>query len=186
MPPSAGCSATSSRSPASEPVKPANLHCCCAPARWRPASTRSRSARSARASGARTSNKGVTALIIGMAGVFVFMALYYQVFGLVADLVLLANVVLLTALLSMMRASLSLAGHRRHHPHRRHGGGCQRADLRAHPRGDPQGRVAAGGDPLRLREGFLGDRRFQRHDADRRCRALGARHRRRSAASPWC
>ena len=45
-----------------------------------------------------------------MAGVFVFMALYYKVFGLVADLVLLANVVLLTALLSLMGASLSLPG----------------------------------------------------------------------------
>jgi preprotein translocase subunit SecD len=55
-------------------------------------------------------DKGVTALIVGMAGVFVFMAIYYRVFGLVADLVLLANVVLLTALLSMMRASLSLPG----------------------------------------------------------------------------
>jgi preprotein translocase subunit SecD len=54
--------------------------------------------------------KGVTALIVGMAAVFIFMALYYQAFGLVADLVLLANVVLLTALLSMMRASLSLPG----------------------------------------------------------------------------
>ncbi|MGH8306203.1 MAG: protein translocase subunit SecD, partial [Steroidobacteraceae bacterium] len=54
--------------------------------------------------------KGVTALIVGMAGVFLFMALYYKTFGLVADLVLLANVVLLTALLSMMRASLSLPG----------------------------------------------------------------------------
>ena len=54
--------------------------------------------------------KGVTALIVGMAGVFVFMAVYYKTFGLVADLVLLANVVLLTALLSMMRASLSLPG----------------------------------------------------------------------------
>jgi preprotein translocase subunit SecD len=54
--------------------------------------------------------KGVFALIIGMAGVFVFMAIYYRAFGLVADLVLLANVVLLTALLSMMRASLSLPG----------------------------------------------------------------------------
>jgi preprotein translocase subunit SecD len=54
--------------------------------------------------------KGVTALIVGMAGVFVFMAIYYKTFGLVADLVLLANVVLLTALLSMMRASLSLPG----------------------------------------------------------------------------
>ncbi|MBS0365393.1 MAG: protein translocase subunit SecD [Proteobacteria bacterium] len=54
--------------------------------------------------------KGVTALIVGMTGVFVFMAIYYKVFGLVADVVLLANVVLLTALLSLMRASLSLPG----------------------------------------------------------------------------
>jgi preprotein translocase subunit SecD len=54
--------------------------------------------------------KGVTALIVGMAGVFLFMAVYYKTFGLVADLVLLANVVLLTALLSMVRASLSLPG----------------------------------------------------------------------------
>jgi len=47
---------------------------------------------------------------IGMAGVFLFMAIYYRTFGLVADLVLLANVVLLTALLSLMRASLTLPG----------------------------------------------------------------------------
>src|SRR5207302_2025056 len=55
-------------------------------------------------------DKGVTALVLGMAGVFAFMAIYYRTFGVVADLVLLANVVLLTALLSMMRASLSLPG----------------------------------------------------------------------------
>lgn len=55
-------------------------------------------------------DKGVRALIIGMAGVFIFMAIYYRAFGLVADLVLFANVILLTALLSMMRASLSLPG----------------------------------------------------------------------------
>lgn len=55
-------------------------------------------------------DKGVTALIVGMAGVFVFMAIYYKTFGVVADLVLLANVVLLTALLSMVRNVLSLPG----------------------------------------------------------------------------
>jgi preprotein translocase subunit SecD len=55
-------------------------------------------------------DRGVLALEIGMAGVFIFMAIYYKVFGLVADLVLLANVVLLTALLSMMHATLSLPG----------------------------------------------------------------------------
>jgi preprotein translocase subunit SecD len=54
--------------------------------------------------------KGVSALVIGMAGVFIFMALYYGVFGLVADVVLLANVVLLAALLSLMGLVLSLPG----------------------------------------------------------------------------
>ncbi|HUN27232.1 MAG TPA: protein translocase subunit SecD [Steroidobacteraceae bacterium] len=55
-------------------------------------------------------DKGVDALVIGMAGVFIFMAVYYKVFGLVADSVLLANVVLLTALLAMMGTTLSLPG----------------------------------------------------------------------------
>jgi preprotein translocase subunit SecD len=55
-------------------------------------------------------DKGVTALIVGMTGVFLFMAIYYKTFGLVADLVLLANVVLLAALLSMMHQVLSLPG----------------------------------------------------------------------------
>ncbi|HET7811181.1 MAG TPA: protein translocase subunit SecD [Steroidobacteraceae bacterium] len=53
---------------------------------------------------------GVTALVVGMAALFVFMIIYYQVFGIVADLVLLANVVLLTALLSMIGTALSLPG----------------------------------------------------------------------------
>jgi preprotein translocase subunit SecD len=61
--------------------------------------------------GSENIDKGVNALLIGMAGVFAFMAIYYKVFGLVADLVLLANVVLLTALLSAMGGvSLSLPG----------------------------------------------------------------------------
>ncbi len=55
-------------------------------------------------------NKGTDALIIGMSGVFIFMAIYYRIFGLVADTVLLANVVLLAALLSMIHYALSLPG----------------------------------------------------------------------------
>ena len=60
--------------------------------------------------GAENIQHGINALIVGMAGVFVFMIIYYKVFGIVADLVLLANVVLLTALLSLMNAQLSLPG----------------------------------------------------------------------------
>ena len=60
--------------------------------------------------GAANIRMGIMALVIGMAGVLLFMAVYYKIFGLVADAVLVANVVLLTALLSMMHASLSLPG----------------------------------------------------------------------------
>ncbi|MBS0389325.1 MAG: protein translocase subunit SecD, partial [Proteobacteria bacterium] len=60
--------------------------------------------------GAENIRMGVQALLIGMLAVFAFMALYYHRFGWVANLVLLANVVLLTALLSMLRATLSLPG----------------------------------------------------------------------------
>jgi preprotein translocase subunit SecD len=54
--------------------------------------------------------KGVNALLIGMALLFVFMLAYYRTFGLVANLVLLANVVLLAALLTLFKAALSLPG----------------------------------------------------------------------------
>jgi preprotein translocase subunit SecD len=60
--------------------------------------------------GAANIERGIDALVIGMAAVFVFMFIYYRVFGLVADVVLLANVVLLTALLSLVGEVLSLPG----------------------------------------------------------------------------
>ncbi len=55
-------------------------------------------------------DKGVMALVIGLAALFLFMILYYQLFGIIADLVLLANVVVLTALLSMLGTALTLPG----------------------------------------------------------------------------
>jgi preprotein translocase subunit SecD len=54
--------------------------------------------------------KGVRALIIGMAALFAFMMIYYHLFGVVANLVLLANVVVLAALLSLLGTVLSLPG----------------------------------------------------------------------------
>ena len=60
--------------------------------------------------GAENIRSGVRALLIGSVALFVFMILYYNLFGVVASLVLVVNVVLLTALLSMMKASLSLPG----------------------------------------------------------------------------
>ena len=54
--------------------------------------------------------KGTSALLIGMALLFVFMLVYYKTFGIVANIVLLANVILLAALLTVFKAALSLPG----------------------------------------------------------------------------
>lgn len=54
--------------------------------------------------------KGARAMVIGLLLTFVFMAVYYRAFGWVANAVLVANIILLTALLSMLQASLSLPG----------------------------------------------------------------------------
>ncbi|MCU0976726.1 MAG: protein translocase subunit SecD [Steroidobacteraceae bacterium] len=54
--------------------------------------------------------RGFRALMLGMLLTFVFMALYYRVFGLVAVAVLVSNVVLITALLSLFGAALTLPG----------------------------------------------------------------------------
>jgi preprotein translocase subunit SecD len=55
-------------------------------------------------------DRGVNAMVFGMLAAFIFMAIYYKVFGLIADLTLAANVVLLTALLSLLGAALTLPG----------------------------------------------------------------------------
>jgi preprotein translocase subunit SecD len=55
-------------------------------------------------------NKGIKAMVFGMLAAFIFMAIYYKAFGLIADVALAANVVLLTALLSMFGAALTLPG----------------------------------------------------------------------------
>ena len=54
--------------------------------------------------------KGRLAVIVGFLAVVVFMALYYRVFGLIANLALFANVVLIIAALSMFGAALTLPG----------------------------------------------------------------------------
>ena len=54
--------------------------------------------------------RGMQAVAIGFVLVVLFMALYYRVFGLIANLALLANLVLVIALLSMLQAALTLPG----------------------------------------------------------------------------
>ena len=55
-------------------------------------------------------DRGLNSVLIGLALVLVFMAVYYKVFGLVADVALVVNVVLVVALLSMLQATLTLPG----------------------------------------------------------------------------
>ena len=54
--------------------------------------------------------RGRTAVLTGLILVALFMAFYYRVFGVIADLALFANIVLIVAFLSMLQASLTLPG----------------------------------------------------------------------------
>ncbi len=55
-------------------------------------------------------DKGFKSVLIGFALVLVFMAVYYKVFGLVANVALALNLVLIVALLSILQATLTLPG----------------------------------------------------------------------------
>ena len=54
--------------------------------------------------------RGLTSVIAGFAVVLVFMAVYYRVFGIVANLALTINLVLIVSILSMLQATLTLPG----------------------------------------------------------------------------
>ncbi len=55
-------------------------------------------------------DQGFASVLIGLSLVIVFMAVYYKVFGLVANLALLMNLVFIVAILSMLQATLTLPG----------------------------------------------------------------------------
>ena len=55
-------------------------------------------------------DQGFLSVVIGFILVVLFMAVYYRVFGLVADLVLLVNLVMIVAVLSLLQATLTLPG----------------------------------------------------------------------------
>jgi len=55
-------------------------------------------------------DKGFNSVLIGFALVLVFMAIYYKVFGLIANVALALNLVLIVALLSLLQATLTLPG----------------------------------------------------------------------------
>ena len=52
----------------------------------------------------------MNSVIIGFVLVLIFMALYYKVFGLIADVALALNLVLIVAMLSLLQATLTLPG----------------------------------------------------------------------------
>ncbi|NEX15757.1 MAG: protein translocase subunit SecD [Halochromatium sp.] len=55
-------------------------------------------------------DQGFRSVLIGLALVVIFMALYYRIFGLVADLVLVVNLVMIVAVLSLLQATLTMPG----------------------------------------------------------------------------
>lgn len=55
-------------------------------------------------------DQGVMSVIVGFAVVLLFMAVYYKVFGLVANLALMFNLVVIVAVLSLLQATLTLPG----------------------------------------------------------------------------
>lgn len=55
-------------------------------------------------------DRGLQSVLVAFAVVLVFMAVYYRVFGLIADLALAANLILLVSLLSMLQATLTMPG----------------------------------------------------------------------------
>ncbi len=60
--------------------------------------------------GADNVSQGFKSVVIGFIAVLIFMGFYYRVFGLVADLALFVNLVLLVSLLSMLGATLTMPG----------------------------------------------------------------------------
>ncbi|MCU7905494.1 MAG: protein translocase subunit SecD [Candidatus Thiodiazotropha sp. (ex Epidulcina cf. delphinae)] len=55
-------------------------------------------------------DQGFMSVMIGLALVMVFMTFYYRVFGLVADMALMMNLVLIVSILSLLQATLTLPG----------------------------------------------------------------------------
>ena len=55
-------------------------------------------------------DKGFDSVVIGFILVLIFMGIYYKIFGLIADVALALNLVLIVALLSLLQATLTLPG----------------------------------------------------------------------------
>src|SRR5215211_7209691 len=103
--------------------------------------------------------KGKLASYVGSVLVVVFMLVTYGLFGVFANIAVAVNVAMIFGVLSLLNA-----GQR---AHRRHRGGLERADLRAHPRGSAPRPHADHGDRRRVHARPGDDPRFQHHHLHR-------------------
>ena len=55
-------------------------------------------------------DRGFLSVMLGLAAVMVFMVIYYRTFGIIADLALATNIILIVAILSLLQATLTLPG----------------------------------------------------------------------------
>lgn len=55
-------------------------------------------------------NQGISSVLIGMAMVVLFMGFYYRTFGMIANLVLVVNLVMIVAILGLLGATLTMPG----------------------------------------------------------------------------
>ncbi len=60
--------------------------------------------------GAENIERGFRAMLLGLVLVVIFMIIYYKFFGVIADLALILNLILLTAILSLFQATLTMPG----------------------------------------------------------------------------
>ena len=85
--------------------------------------------------GSESINAGLISFVLAFVLVLIYMALYYNGAGLVANLALLANVIFLFGALVSFGAVLTLPWYRRYSADAWYGGGCKRYHLRKDKRG---------------------------------------------------
>ena len=95
--------------------------------------------------------RGKLAAGLAMASTFLFMVLWYRFAGVVACFALAVNLLLTLAVMKFpLRRPADPARLGRSGSERRHGGRCERAGLRAHPRGTGTRSRFADGNPQRV------------------------------------
>ncbi len=127
--------------------------------------------------GADAIRAGAISLGVGFVLVIAFMGSFYGLFGWFANVVLVVNLVLMLAILSVLQATLTLPGMAGILLTLGHGGGRQHPDQRAHPRGAEARAAAARGAGARLPARLSNDLRFERHGIPGPCHAVHLRHR---------